>query len=206
MNKLWEISSRSATQATSFLLNCRSQSRPMVRLLSHPNMRTFFTTLYLTLRRQSKDLTTKTCSDPSSLFKLKCGSPRRKKSRRESARRTDRPNKLFLLSWVSAPTSTRAATVGKTSATREDTSSATPIIKTTITEVVAEAEAEEVETEVTETMVRELTARMINHKLFPVSLFLLSTSRILRNSRPLKRENSSLVIWSTLSSKLLILT
>jgi hypothetical protein len=84
--------------------------------------------------------------------------------------------------------------VGKTSATKEDTSNATPIIKTTITEVVAEAEAEEVETEVTETTVRELTARMINQKLFPVSLFLLSTSRILRNSRPLKRENSSLVI------------
>lgn len=184
-NKLSENFSRSATRPTSFLLNWTSQPRLSVRQLSHLNMRTFFITLYQMLRRQSKDLTTKTCLDPPSQFRLKCGSPRKKKSRRESARRTDRLNKLFLLSWVSAPTSSRVVTVAKTSAaTREDISSATPIIRTTaVTEVaIAEAEVEEAETVETETSPRELTARMDNNnnskQLFP---FLSQTSRILRN-------------------------
>lgn len=129
-------------------------------------------------------MTTKTCLAPPSQLRLKCGSQKKKRIRRESVRRTDRLNKLFLLSWVSAPTSSRVVTVAKTSvATTEDISSATPITRTTVTEVaIAEAEVEEVETVVTETSLRELTARMDSSnnskQFFP---FLSLTSRILRN-------------------------
>ena len=87
--------------------------------------------------------------------------------------------------------------MGKTTVAREDTSSATPIIKTTITEevAIAEAEAEEVETMETETILRELTVRMVvNHKFYPLLIFLFSTPRILRNLRQLMREKISLVI------------
>lgn len=85
--------------------------------------------------------------------------------------------------------------MARTTATREDTSSATPIIKTTITEVaIAEAEAEEVETMETETILRELTARMVvNHKFYPLLIFLFSIPRILRIIRQLKIEKISLV-------------
>ena len=86
--------------------------------------------------------------------------------------------------------------MGKTTVAREDTSSATPIIKTTITEevAIAEAEAEEVETMETETSLRELTVRMVNHRFYPLLIFLFSTPRILRNLRQLMREKISLVI------------
>jgi hypothetical protein len=128
-------------------------------------------------------LTTRTCLAPPSLLRLKCGSPRKKRIRRESARRTDRLNKLFLLSWVSVPTSSRVVTVAKTSAaTTEDISNATPITRTTVTEVaIAEAEVEEVETVVTETSLRELTARISSNNSKQFFPFLSLTSRILRN-------------------------
>jgi hypothetical protein len=96
---------------------------------------------------------------------LKCGSLRKKKSRRESAKRTDRSSRLFLVSWASQlSTSSREEIAPKT--TIKVATNATQITKITTTRevaTVATPEAAEVATEITP---REIKAKMPNSNSF----------------------------------------
>lgn len=179
------------------LLSCAHQSRSMVMSNTSLNMPTFSTTQWLMHRKQSKDATTRTSSDPQSQSELRCGFLRKKKNRRESARKTDKPSKLSPHSWVCPPTiNTKVVTAIKIMETRVDISSATLIIVITTREVgTVVAEVEEV---ATETTLKEIRANRLNNSLKPFFLYLRLVLPSLRKLRHLMIENNSLAISSIL--------